>query len=268
MKNDNNTNGKTPDDTSWGNVADWYDDLLDKGGAGTYQREVILPNLLRILSLKGGETLADIACGQGFFSREITKSLNSIGKNVTIIASDISSELVRKASMVESANIKYHVAQSHELGFIQTASVDKAIIILALQNIERYTETITECSRILKSGGSMILVLNHPAFRIPKRSSWGWEGDAQYRRIDAYMSESKQKIDMNPGKKTSPVTYSFHRPLQGYFKACAKAGLLIARLEEWVSHKVSQPGPRSRAAEENRMRTEIPMFMCLEAKKI
>jgi len=56
-------------DTSWGKVADWYDELLEEK-TGTYQTEVILPNILRLLDLKKGETILDLACGQGFFSRE------------------------------------------------------------------------------------------------------------------------------------------------------------------------------------------------------
>jgi hypothetical protein len=58
---------------------------------------------------------------------------------------------------------------------------------------------------------------------------------------------------------------TFHRPLQVYFKAINKCGLSISRLEEWISHRSSQKGPR--AIEEDRIRKEIPMFLCIEARK-
>jgi hypothetical protein len=45
--------------------------------------------------------------------------------------------------------------------------------------------------------------------------------------------------------------------------AMGEAGLLVDRLEEWPSMRRSQPGPR--AAEENRARTEIPMFLAIRA---
>ena len=35
--------------TSWDGVAKWYNDLLH--GEGTYQKELILPNLLRLLKI-------------------------------------------------------------------------------------------------------------------------------------------------------------------------------------------------------------------------
>jgi hypothetical protein len=82
------------------------------------------------------------------------------------------------------------------------------------------------------------------------------------------MSDSKIKIDMTPGEsdpKRKKSTVSFHRPLQSYFKALNKADLSVTHLEEWISHKKSQKGPR--AAEEDRTRKEIPMFLMLEASK-
>jgi len=54
--------------TSWGKVSKWYNSYLE-GGKETYQSAVILPNLLRILNIKKGDKIIDIACGQGFFSR-------------------------------------------------------------------------------------------------------------------------------------------------------------------------------------------------------
>jgi hypothetical protein len=89
-----------------------------------------------------------------------------------------------------------------------------------------------------------------------------------YRRLDAYMSDAQVKIDMTPGEKIAAkkkFTISFHRPLQSYFKVLSKSGFAVIRLEEWISHKKSQAGPR--AEEEDRMRKEIPMFLCLEARK-
>ena len=50
--------------TSWDNVAGWYDELM-KEPAG-YQKDVILPNILRLMEIKKGDNILDLACGQGF----------------------------------------------------------------------------------------------------------------------------------------------------------------------------------------------------------
>lgn|ERR1035437_7931756 len=267
-------------ETSWGGVASWYDELLEKQD-GTFQKEVILPNLMRMISktahLKDnklplvGQKILDVACGQGFFSREMAKA----GAHVAGV--DIANELINIArnhpDRKTTETITYFVSSADDLSFAKTGSVDTVTIVLALQNIENFHGTIVECARVLKpapSGGRLFIVLNHPAFRVPKHSSWQWADDegihgVQYRRIDAYMSESRVRIDMNPGEDkptAKKTTVSFHRPLQVYFKALNKAGFAVSRLEEWISHKESKPGPRSN--EENRIRKEIPMFLTLE----
>ena len=43
-----------------------------------------------------------------------------------------------------------------------------------------------------------------------------------------------------------------------------KAGLAITRLEEWISHKKSEEGPRATA--EDVARKEIPLFLMLEMR--
>ena len=54
-----------PKDTSWGNVAEWYDKHLNDDN--TYHSQVVLPNLLRVVDLGSNESLLELGCGQGFF---------------------------------------------------------------------------------------------------------------------------------------------------------------------------------------------------------
>lgn len=244
--------------TSWGKVANWYNNLIEKD-EDSYQRELILPNLLRLVKAKRGEVIVDLACGQGFFAREIAK----LGAKV--IGVDISPELIEIAKQDKS--VEYHVSPAENLTFIQNASIDKVIIVLSLQNIGNANDVIREVNRVLKPKGKLFMVLNHPAFRIPKDSSWRWDEatKTQYRRLDSYISESREQIQMHPGEKPWEKTISFHRPLQAYFKLLSKNSLLVSRLEEWTSHKVSEPGPKKEA--EDRARHEFPLFLYLEAVK-
>lgn len=239
-------------DTSWGKVSDWYDDVVND--ADSYQSQVILPNVLRLVAPHKGMNILDLACGQGFFSKALEMA--------NIVGVDVGGELIN----IAKKNVKGHffVSPSHKLDMVQDKTVDTAICILALQNIEKLNETIAEVKKKLVSGGRFVIVLNHPAFRIPKASSWGHDEEKQYRRIDAYMSESSVEIDMHPGAKEKVNTVSFHRPLQVYFKALTKNGFVVTKLEEWISHKNSQEGPKK--SEEDRMRKEIPMFLMIEGK--
>ncbi|MEK7066029.1 MAG: class I SAM-dependent methyltransferase [Patescibacteria group bacterium] len=252
--------------TSWGAVASWYDDLLKKDGS--YQADVVLPSVLRLLEIKKGETVLDLASGQGFFARHY----RDLGAKV--IASDISHELIDIARKTDLATgkdkepIKYFIEPSNNLSFLPDGSVDKISIVLALQNIEDVAGTFAECARVLKPGGKFVFVLNHPAFRIPKESSWGFDEkeEVQYRRVDKYLSDYRVAIKMHPGEKDSDFTVSFHRPIQYYFKMLRNSGFSVNNLEELISNKKSQEGPRQRA--EDKARKEIPIFMAIEAVKL
>lgn len=252
---------KKKQDTSWEGVSGWYDSLLS--GGDTYQEKVIAPNLARILGKLDGARVLDIACGQGYFSALAL----SLGGKVTGV--DISKTLIATAREKIGDKAKFYIGSAEQLQFAQDASTDVCFIVLALQNIEHPEKVIAECARVLQKGGRLILVLNHPAFRVPQHSDWGFDmaTGEQYRTVSRYMSETRIAIDMHPGDtKKKDKTVSFHFPLQYFFKLFAKNGLYVARLEEWISHKKSGTGPRQKA--EDAARKEIPMFLCLEIKKV
>lgn len=245
--------------TSWEPVAGWYSGLLE--GEGTYQKELIAPNLVRLMDIGPKDVVLDLACGPGLFVREFARMAGRV------IGVDASPSLIAAAQAHAPKNVSLHTAQANAMPFIQAGSVDRAAIVLALQNMEKMQAVLDECARVLKPDGGLYIVLNHPAFRVPQASSWGWDEKEkiQYRRVDRYLSELKVSIAMHPGKRSGPVTLSFHRPLQAYFKALNKAGFAVTGMEEWNSHKESEPGPR--AAAEDRARKEIPLFLCLVGRR-
>ncbi len=246
---------KAERDTSWGKVADWYGDHLQKDD--TYHSKVILPNLLRMVAVKKGERVLDLGCGEGFFTRELSK----VGADA--VGSDIAKELIAQARAKGGA---YLVSPANKLEFAKDGEFNAITCVLALQNIEDLVGTLKEVRRVLGKNGRFVFVLNHPAFRVLKRSSWGWDetGEAQYRRVDGYLSSAKVFIDMHPGAPKATRTISYHRSLQDFFKALGAAGFAVTRLEEWVSHRESGKGPRQAA--EDTARKEIPLFMAMEAK--
>ncbi|MBI5134771.1 methyltransferase domain-containing protein [Candidatus Uhrbacteria bacterium] len=245
--------------TSWGAHAQWYDQYL-RCQKDSYQTTVILPNLLRILSLKKGDRVLDLACGQGFFSESFTR------EGATVVGVDIAPELIELARTQCSKAIAFHVAPAHKLTMIDDRSVDIVVIVLAIQNIDNATEVIQECARVLKPAGRLVVVMNHPCFRVPQKSDWGWDGkgNIQYRRVDGYLRDVQVPIAMHPGSDPTASTIAFHRPLQWYAKAFAKNHFGITRLEEWISNKKSQRGPR--AAAEDKARKEFPLFLCIEGR--
>lgn len=245
--------------TSWGKSAVWYDELVS--GDDSYQQKVILPNILRLINIQRGDQLLDVGCGSGFFSREFAWA------GAKVVGVDVGPELIKIAKQ-NAPMADFRLAPSDNLSFIKNETVDKVVFVLSLQNMADSAAAIKEAARCLRKGGKMYFVLNHPAFRVPGSSSWGWDDSKkiQYRRVDSYLSEKKVKIQMHPGENEGDVTWSFHAPLQHYFKAFNKNGLLVERLEEWVSHRITPAGPRKLA--ENRSRAEFPLFLFLGLIKV
>lgn len=247
-------------ENSWGAVAGWYDKHLEN--EDTYHSAVVLPNLLRVVNLKKEESLLEFGCGQGFFLDKFSE----ISSNITGI--DLGKELIKIAKS-KNPKINFKVGNAEDPNILKGEKFDVITIVLALQNMKNLNSVVANLDRLLKENGRICLVINHPSFRIPKKSSWGVdrENKIQYRRIDEYMTESEVPMDMTPGQnKNKIITLSYHRPLQVYSKSFSKFGFAITKIEEWISHKKSEKGPMAKA--EDKSRKEIPMFMCLCLKKI
>ncbi len=250
--------------TDWDNVAQWYDNYLI--GEDTYQAQVIAPNIVRLIAPKKGQRILDLACGQGYFSKLCAET------GAEIIGIDQSSVLVEKAKANATAHELYIVGNVETLDAYKLEQFDTVFSVLALENIKNISAVMEGVRQVLKKDGKAILVLLHPAFRIPQYTDWGFDTKktAQYRKVEKYLSEINIPIELAPfkgNKETKNVTTTtFHRSLQWYMKSFRNAGFAITNIEEWISHKKSQPGPRQAA--EDTARKEIPMFLALELRQL
>lgn len=273
--------------TSWGKEANWYDDYLSL--EDSYQKQVIMPNLLRIASPLMNKKVLDLACGQGIFSEIF------LNEGAVVTGVDISPELIAiaKKRIINDSNkskINFMVSSAHKIieSGVKENYYDLAICVLASQNIKEFDATTKEVFKSIKKGGKFVIVLNHPCFRIPQKTDWYFDERGEPggqdlsnqivngrrvgrfgRVVYGYMSEESIKIDMHPGEKNKnkkSYTYSFHRPMQTYTKWLSNAGFYISRMEEWITHKNSTPGPKELA--DKKAKKEIPMFMCIEAIKL
>ncbi len=247
--------------TSWENVAEWYGTHLS--APGTYQSEVVWPGALRMLGVGPGKTFLDVACGEGSFANLIVK------QGGAVVGIDAAPTLIRQAQNKHIRNSEFLVGDAANADRnLRDRRFDGAALVLALQNINDMPAVFASVSRMLNKNAPFVIVLNHPAFRIPRQSSWGFEDERKlmYRRVDSYMTESAIPMQMHPGDAPTVNTTSFHRPISSYITALSSAGFAVDAMEEWISHKESTSGPRAKA--ENRVRREVPMFLAIRGRKI
>jgi 23S rRNA-/tRNA-specific pseudouridylate synthase/SAM-dependent methyltransferase len=291
-------------ETSWDSVAEWYDALVEDEKSDHFQ-DVIMPGALRLLRPARGMRILDVACGQGALARQIAQlDAEVVGMDASprlIASAKKRTDEVGLRAAFEVGDARQLGSMQQSLGATERP-FDAIVCSMALMNLDPLEPVIRGCASVLKPGGVFVAVILHPAFRSPRQTSWGWAADEpqqtprpddtagkrtargggggregrggppaarvhQYRRVDGYLSPGQAPITMNPGYAAhgaeEVTTWTFHRPLQTYIKTLAEAGFLIEILEEWPSLRKSQSGPR--AAEENRARREIPMFLGLRA---
>ena len=250
--------------TDWGKVADWYDQMISD--TDSYQNQVILPNLLKSINIQKDQTILDLGCGVGYFCQKY------LDRGAKVIGVDSGVDSIELAKTKTNPAIEYHCKNAEKLSFLANCSVDKITIILAIQNISKADQCLSECARVLKPKGELIIVLNHPYFRIPKSTSWVWSDREflQYRRIDSYMTPFATEIEMRPSARTKldkVETVSFHRPLEWFIQHNSANGLLLKDMQELISHRTTDQGPKKTPKLEF-ARQEIPLFMLLKWVKV
>ncbi len=241
-------------DTAWSRVGKWYDEIVSRRGH-TYHQEVIFPELKKWYKFKRSDAILDLGCGQGILARELPKGVGYVGI-------DAAKPLIQKAKRY--SNHQFSVGDVCKPLKIEKKDFSHAFIILALQNMNEGEKAIANGAKHLRKGGKLILVLNHPCYRIPRQSSWGTDKGKklQYRRVDRYLSTLEIPIQMHPSQKEkSEKTFSYHHPISTYVQWMVKEGFSVTKLEEWRSHKSSNG---KQAKMENRAREEFPLFLAIE----
>ena len=245
---------KTPQ--GWNPVADWYDGWVGEKGS-IHHTKLAIPAVLELLVPKPGEKILDIGCGQGVLAQYI------VSAQALYTGIDVSERLVKIAQNRKIPQANFIVGDARKLNL---SGFDAAVMLLSIQDMDPLEDVIKSVAKAVKVGGRLIIFMNHPAFRIPRQSGWGWDEGRklQYRRIDRYLTPLAVPMKAY-SSGASGVTTSFHRPLQNYLNTLNDFGFVTERIMEIPTYKTSQPGPNAKA--ENLSFREIPQFLAIRAKK-
>lgn len=253
--------------TAWEGQAGWYDQLHGSEGANLY-RDVLLPAVLRRLGAKPGQRVLDLGCGQGVLGR----ALAHLG--VASLGVDASPALLEAARSRAGARESYVLGDVRDLAaLLPGQAFDHAAAVMSLQDLDPVAPVLAGVARLLPPAGRCVIAMNHPCFRQPRRSAWGWDDQRrqQYRRIDGYLTPYSTRIATHPGAapgtpEAALHTTSTHRPLSAYIEACGAAGLGIIACDELCNPRRGTRGVRF-AAEDLAAR-EIPLFLVLTAVRL
>ena len=251
----------SPRETSWDQVATWYDGWVgDRGSA--YHRELAIPVLMDLLAPEPGETILDVGGGQGVLAPHLVDA----GARVTVV--DASARLIAAAKRRHGRlrEARFLVGDARRLAAVtglEPEAYDAATFLLAIQDMDPLEEVVASIDWVLKPRARVVLLMTHPAFRQPRHSGWGTDEGRKlmFRRIDAYLGEMAVPMKSLGG---GPPTRSFHRPISAYVNALAAAGFATdAMLEVPDLPPERRPGRTARG--DARANAEIPIFLGMRA---
>ncbi|HMQ31317.1 MAG TPA: class I SAM-dependent methyltransferase [Chloroflexaceae bacterium] len=249
--------GQAPD-TSWDDLADWYDGWA--GAGSEHHRALAIPAVLELLALRQGERLLEIGCGPAPLAPAVARA----GASYTGV--DLSPRMVAHARARHGRRGRFLVADAGDLAAcpkLGAGAFDAAVFLLSLQNIEPLEPALASAAWALRPGGRLVLLLTHPCFRIQRQSGWGWDAGRKlrYRRVDRYLTPLRVPLRPPSSGRGAPAS-SFHRPLGAYVNGMAAHGLALDGMRE-----VARPAPRGAPPAEARAEAEFPLFLALRGRK-
>jgi SAM-dependent methyltransferase len=115
-----------------------------------------------------------------------------------------------------------------DLSWLRDDAVDAAVCVLVLEHLERIAPFFEESARVIKTGGVLALVMNHPAYTADGAGpviDLG-DGEVMWRWGDYFGTGSGTQ----PAGSGSVVFH--HRALADILNTAARAGLSLDRVEE------------------------------------
>jgi len=222
---------------SWEATAEWWDDQVGPEG-NRFHRLLVAPAQRRLLGLKPGERVLDIACGNGQFAREMA------GLGVEVVAFDQSEKFVGRARKHTDAagitNIEYHLIDATDEGRLLSLGdlrFDAAICTMALMDMTAIDPLLASLGKLLKADGRFVFSVMHPCFNQNGVRLTLEEEDRDGTLVDTYSVKVIEYLDVEPQRGIGIIgqpepQYYFHRTVSQLFNSCFAAGFVLNRMEE------------------------------------
>jgi len=221
--------------TAWETNAAWWDDYYKEGN--DFHLTLIAPPTEKLLDVQPGETILDVACGNGAFSRRMA------GLGASVVAFDFSSSFIDRAEKrtTEHADrIAYHVIDATDRNAMLALGenrFDAAVCTMAIMDMAEIEPLAEVLPRLLVPGGRFLFSIMHPCFNNPRTRMCAEhedrDGDLRTVRtikVERYLTPFSAKGIGIVGQPV-PQTY-FHRPLRVLLEPFLRHGLVIDGLDE------------------------------------
>jgi SAM-dependent methyltransferase len=197
--------------TDWDELEDWW--LSELADDPIYALDVI-PLALDLVGT-GWESALDLGCGEG-------QVMGAVAGNT--MGTDVSQKLLARAA----AHGPVVRGRLPNLNWLRPASIDVAFAVLVLEHLPNL-DLFEQVRRVVRPGGHMVVVANHPAFTAADAGPILDQTDGEFLwRWGSYFDTAP--VPMHAGGQ-HVITFH-HRPLGEILNAAADAGWALDRLCE------------------------------------
>jgi 2-polyprenyl-3-methyl-5-hydroxy-6-metoxy-1,4-benzoquinol methylase len=222
--------------TRWDENAVYWDDYMGDE-SNKFHRELIRPYTEELLEIEKGQTVLDIACGNGNFSRRLAEC------GVNVVGFDYSPPMIERAKLRSknySEQIDYYVIDAtnyDSLINLGNRKFDSAVANMALMDIADIRPLVKALYELLQVKGSVVFSITHPCFQTPGMRKVHETEDVNGQIISR---NSIQTFDyLTPksyeamGIKGQPIShFMFHRSLSYYMNLFFSSGFILDGIEE------------------------------------
>ena len=217
----------------WDALAAYWDERVEAGE--TWQRRLIQPAVARLLEVRAGERVLELACGNGEFARQMAAA------GAGVLATDVSAEMLRHAR-ARGAEIEYRQADATDkaelrsLGDHEFAAVVCNMALMDMSDLEPLAAALPG---LLAPAGRFVFSTLHPALFMGDTTLVVEESMREDHiervssvKVSSYVTPTRSLGVAIPGQPR-PQVY-FHRPLFLLFEPFFRAGLVLDGLAEPV----------------------------------
>ena len=222
---------------AWERNAAFWDDYVGPEGNALH-RELVSPSQMRLLSLKQGERVLDIACGNGQFAREMAKA----GTNV--VAFDFAETFIERAKQHTEAEgisgMEYRAVDATDGGVLRALGdheFDAAVCTMALMDIATIEPLLAALPALLRPAGRFVFSVQHPCFNSNGCRMVAEEEVVDGQLVTRHGVQVNAYLDLPAGPGVGIVGqpephYYFYRSLSELLGACSAAGFLMDGIDE------------------------------------
>ncbi len=220
----------------WDRIAPAWDAFMGEGGS--FQRVLIGPVVERLLAVRDGDAVLELACGNGALARRLA----TMGAHVT--ASDVSAvflEIARgRTSAAQAERITYQQLDATDEAAITALGIGRfaaAVCIMGIMDMAEVAPLMRGVRAVLRPGGCFVFAVMHPCFNgdpltrvLLQEERDGAVITTRAVQVSHYLTP---RAALGLGITTQPEPHwYFLRPLSLLLGAAFSAGFVLDALEE------------------------------------